>query len=270
MIQLALLSIPSPERNTIGIGPLEIHYYGIAIALGVIAAISLASRRFMQRGGDRKLMERAGIVAVGLGILGARLAYVSTHTAQFRGRWHEALYIWQGGLAFFGGLAGGAIGMLWVMGRARANTIDVLDSVAPAIPLAQAIGRWGNYFNQELFGRPTDLPWALEIDVANRPARYADFATFHPTFLYESLWNFGVVAALLLIERRFRVPKGGLFFLYLIGYGIGRFWLELLRVDTTYRLAGISRNGWVSVGVVLIGFLGFGILHRRQRLGVAV
>ena len=153
--------------------------------------------------------------------------------------------------------------MIWVMRREGASIPDVADSVAPAIPLAQAIGRWGNYFNQELYGRPTDLPWAVEID--NPVQEYLDFSTFHPTFLYESLLNLIVVGIILWVEKKFEPARGSLFLVYLTLYGVVRFLMELLRTDTTYRLAGLSRNGWISLLVAIGGTVGYVVMQRRVR-----
>ncbi len=257
-----LASIPSPDVNGFDIGPFRVNFYGVAIALGVIAAIWLATRRFEQRGGDPKTIERASIIAVVAGIVGARIGYVITHP-QARGSVGDALRIWDGGLAFFGGLLAGGIAMIWVMRREGARITDVADSVAPAIPLAQAIGRWGNYFNQELYGRPTNLPWAVEIAEENRVQEYLDSATFHPTFLYESLLNLIVVGIILWVEKRFKPAPGSLFTVYLVLYGIVRFSMELLRTDTMYRIAGISRNGWIALATALGGTIAYVVMQRR-------
>lgn len=259
---LWLASIPSPDVNGFDIGPLRVNFYGVAIALGVIAAIWLATRRFEQRGGDPKTIERASIIAVISGIIGARVGYVITHP-QARETVSDALRIWDGGLAFFGGLLAGGIAMIWVMRREGARIVDVADSVAPAIPLAQAIGRWGNYFNQELYGRPTDLPWAVEIAENHRVQEYLDSSTFHPTFLYESILNLIVVGLILWIEKRFKPAPGSLFTVYLVLYGIVRFLMELLRTDTDYRLAGISRNGWIALATAIGGTIAYVVMQRR-------
>lgn len=261
---LWVASIPSPETNGFDIGPLRVNFYGVAIALGVIAAIWLASRRFEQRGGNPKTIERASIIAVIAGIIGARIGYVITHP-QARNSVLDAFRVWDGGLAFFGGLLAGAIAMIWVMRQEGARIADVADSVAPAIPLAQAIGRWGNYFNQELYGRPSDLPWAVEISESNRVTEYLDSATFHPTFLYESLLNLVVVGVIIWVEKRYRPAPGSLFTVYLVLYGIVRFLMELMRTDTVYRLAGISRNGWISLLVAIGGTAGYVLMQRRVR-----
>ncbi|MDH3606887.1 MAG: prolipoprotein diacylglyceryl transferase [Acidimicrobiia bacterium] len=259
-------SIPSPDTNGFDIGPLTVNFYGVAIALGVIAAIWLATRRFEARGGDPKTLERASIIAVVVGILGARTGYVITHFDELS--FVDALRIWDGGLAFFGGLLAGGIAMIWVMRREGASIPDVADSVAPAVPLAQAIGRWGNYFNQELYGTPSDLPWAVEISEPNRiglPLEYVEFETFHPTFLYESLLNLVVVGLILWIEKRFRPAPGSLFAVYLVLYGIVRFLMELLRTDVQNEFLGIRNNGWIALLVATGGVVAYVVMQRRAR-----
>lgn len=250
---MILASIPSPSVNVLEIGPLDIHFYGILVGLGVIVGMMITERRYLRFGGDPKDVEKAAFWAVVIGFFGARMAYVSTHLSRFEGRWLHIFAIWEGGLAFFGGLTGGAIAAIWVMRRRGGNFPAFADAVAIGLPAAQAIGRFGNYFNQELFGTPTDLPWGLEIARRFRPAEYIDAETFHPTFLYEGLWNMGVIILLLNIEKRFRLKRGSMLLAYFVSYGVGRFLMELLRTDTTFRVFGISRNGWVSVAIVLGG-----------------
>jgi prolipoprotein diacylglyceryl transferase len=263
MSAASLASIPSPSSNKLEIGPLDLTFYGILIALGALAAIALAQRRWSQRGGDPELMQRIGVWSVAAGVVGARVAYLIPRLDRFEGRWIETLYIWEGGLAIFGGLIAGTLTGCLMARRAGVDLPDLLDAVAPAIPLAQAIGRWGNYFNQELFGRPTDLPWGLEIAPENRPPDLAEAELFHPTFLYESLWNFGVVTFLVFLDRRRILPKGHLFVAYLGLYGIGRFWIELLRVDTTFRLFGLSRNAMFALAVAVTAAVVL-VLRRRR------
>lgn len=259
-----LASIPSPSTNAIEIGPLTIHFYGILIALGVIVAVVVSRRRYQRFGGDGSMMERVGIWAVVIGFLGARAAYVVTHTGRFEDRPWAVLFLWEGGLALYGGLFFGAATVIYLMRRWDGDVFAAGDAVAVGIPLAQAIGRWGNYFNQELFGTPTDLPWGLAISPENRPPEYAGFETFHPTFLYESLWNALILVPLILwLERRGKLAKGASFFLYMVLYGTIRFLMELLRTDTTFRFLGLSRNGWVSLGAVLLGVAVFWWVQRR-------
>jgi prolipoprotein diacylglyceryl transferase len=249
-----LAFIPSPSRTGVHVGPLFFHFYGLAIAIGVLCAFWLARKRWQDLGRNPADIEVAGIWAVIAGFVGGRLGYVSTHTGSFAGRWVHVLFIWEGGLALYGGLTLGILTGVWVAWRRGLPVWLALDAAIPAIPLAQAFGRWGNYFNQELFGTPTRLPWALEISRDHRPARYVGFSTFHPTFLYESLWDLLIVGVLLWLSagrggRRLRT--GSLVLCYLGLYAFGRLLLELIRTDTTFRLLGLSRNGWVSLGVVV-------------------
>lgn len=249
------LSIPSPPINGFNVGPLRLTFYGICIAIGVALAWAMLRRRYVSGGGDAATVERIILWMVVIGFLGARLGYVVTHTGRFAGEWWKVIAIWEGGLAFFGGLTAGAATAVVLARRWGADLKLLTDAAAPAVPLAQVVGRWGNYFNQELFGTPTDLPWGLEIDPANRPPQYAQSETFHPTFLYESLGNLILVGAILWCERRFPALRGKLLALYLIGYGVLRFLMELLRTDTTFRFIGLSRNAWVSLGAIAVGLV---------------
>ena len=250
-----LASIPSPDQNTLSLGPLEIHFYGIAIALGVIAAVMVGRRRYAALGGNPDLMDQLGFWGVLVGILGGRLAYVSTHLDRFADRPWAVLFIWEGGLAIFGGLTLGFAFGYWFAKRIGIVMPAGLDAAIPGVPLAQALGRWGNYFNQELYGTPSTLPWAVEIDPAFRVAGYEQFATFHPTFLYESLLNLVLFGFLLWLGAQRRLREGSLFFVYLAGYGAIRFSVELLRTDTTFRILGLSRNNWVALFVFIGGLI---------------
>ena len=258
-------SIPSPPANTFDIGPLTIHFYGIMIGIGVLVAAIVTQRRYVRFGGDGTILDRVILWTVIIGFVGARLAYVSTHTARYQGRWYAVFFIWEGGLALFGGLTAGAITAVVMLRRNGGDPWVFADAAAIGLPLAQAIGRWGNYFNQELFGTPSTLPWAVEIDVQNRPAEYVEFETFHPTFLYESLWNVAVLVPVILwLERRHKLAKGSSIGLYMVLYGTIRYLTELIRTDTTFRFLGISRNGWVAFFVVLAGAA---LIVWRQRRG---
>jgi len=268
-MSLLLASIPSPESNTFSLGPLEVHFYGLFIALGAMLAVFIARRRYAARGGSIEVADGAAFWALVCGFLGARLAYASTHLDTFEGRPWAILFIWEGGLALFGGLTGGALGALFYLRRNDGDIPAFADSVAPALPLAQAIGRFGNYFNQELYGTPTTLPWALEIDPENRVEEYQDSATFHPTFLYESLYNLILVGAILFIDKRKILKRrGSLIFVYGIGYGFGRFLLELIRTDTTFRFLGLSRNAYVALFVMVAAAVLLFIYERRTPEGV--
>jgi prolipoprotein diacylglyceryl transferase len=255
MTPALLASIPSPPINDFHVGPLRVTFYGIFVMTGVVIAWLVTRNRFAARGGDPVVAERIVIRVVVWGFVGARLAYVSTHLYRFQSEWWKVIAVWEGGLALYGGLTAGAIAMYVYTKKWGASFPDFLDSAAPAVPFAQAMGRLGNYFNQELFGTPTSLPWGLEIDPANRPDQYKDFATFHPTFLYEALWNIGLAFFIIWIGNRYPALRGRLIGVYFLGYGFIRFLMELIRTDTTFRFLGLSRNAWVSIGVMLLGVI---------------
>ena len=247
---MVLTAIPAPPGNSIEVGPLQLRAYGLMIALGVVAAVAFAQRRWAARGGDPGDIAALAVWAVPAGLVGARIYHVVTDPQLFRGRWLQVFAVWEGGLGIPGGIAVGVV-VGAVVARRRGLPIPaLLDTVAPALALAQAIGRWGNWFNQELFGGPTTLPWGLRVDPSQRPEGYEQFGTFHPTFLYESLWNLTLVGVLLLAERRLRLWPGRLFVVYVAGYAAGRLWVEGLRIDPANRIAGVRVNEWVSLVVL--------------------
>jgi prolipoprotein diacylglyceryl transferase len=268
-------SIPSPSSGEIELGPVQVHAYGLMLLLGIIAATWLTGRRWTGRWafwrdprGD--LVFRVAMWGVLGGIVGARIYHVITSWSTVDEEWWEPFAVWEGGLGIWGGIAGGVLVGAWVVKRSGESVYAFMDAVAPGLLLAQAIGRWGNYFNQELFGKPTDLPWGLEIDIVNRPAEYQDPAvfadtTFHPTFLYESLWCLLGVGVLLLIDKRFFIRPPGLFCLYVVWYCIGRFGMELLRIDEAHEFLGLRLNAWVSIGVFVLAVLGFVWSQRREQ-----
>jgi prolipoprotein diacylglyceryl transferase len=249
-----LASLPSPPSKGISLGPLNLRLYGVMIALGVIAAVSLFGRRLEHhRLGTR---DDAGSIAtwsVFAGVLGARAYHVITDWSRFDDDLGAIPALWEGGLGIPGGLLAGIAVGAWQAKRRGIRPAVAVTFAMPAIALAQAIGRWGNWFNQELFGKPTNLPWALEIDERHLPDDYAPGTTFHPTFLYESLWNFALFAFLLWCQRRFRLAAGRLLGVYLIGYGAGRFWIEGLRIDPAHSGGGLRLNQWVALGAVIGG-----------------
>ena len=250
---LLLGSIPSPATGTLALGPLQISAYGLLIALGVVAATWLASRRLTAAGaGTSEDMQSIALWSVLGGVVGARLYHVVTDWDLFRDDLTRVPLIWKGGLGIPGGLLGGLAAGWFVVRRRGLDVALVLTAIAPAVPLAQSIGRWGNWWNQELFGRTTTLPWALEISEGNLPNGVAVGTTFHPTFLYESLWTLALCGALLLIDRYLRLPPGRLFAVYLAGYFAGRFWIEGLRIDRAHEIGGLRLNQWVSMAVVCL------------------
>jgi phosphatidylglycerol---prolipoprotein diacylglyceryl transferase len=258
-----LAYIPSPSSGQIRIGPVPLRAYGLCIALGVYAAVVITARRYRGRGGNPELITAIAVWAVPAGIVGARLYHVVTDYELYTHHWLNAFKIWDGGLGIWGGiLAGTAVGV-YVAHRSGADARLLMDCVAPALPVAQGIGRWGNYFNQELFGRPTRLPWALKIDVRHNLG-YPPGTTFHPTFLYESLWDLVIVAGLVLLaERHLKLRKGYLFAVYVAVYTFGRFWIESLRIDFAHKFLGLRLNDWTSI-VVFVVAAAFVIAGRRQ------
>jgi len=249
---LPLLSIPSPDSSTIELGPLSIHFYGLTLLAAIAAAVAIAGIRWTRRGGDWDLIFRVAVWGVASGIVGARLYHVLTSWNELPDEWWGAFAIWKGGLGVWGGIGLGVVVGAIVAKRSGADLAKLADCVAPALLVAQGIGRFGNWWNQELYGKPTDLPWGLEISPDNRtPIEYIDFDTFHPTFLYEALWCFAAAGALLLIERRFKIRPGGLFAIYVLVYSIGRFWIEMLRVDPSHEWGGVRLNVYVA-GLAII------------------
>ena len=249
----ALESLPSPPGNAVHIGPLQLRAYGLAIALGVLAAVWIAQRRWARRGGDPADISRLAVWSVLGGFIGARAYHIITDHQRFNGRWLHVFAVWEGGLGIPGGLAAGVLTGVFIARRRGLPVPQLLDVVAPAIPVAQAIGRLGNWFNQELFGRPTSLPWGLRISPDHRPPGFEHVATYHPTFLYEALWNLALAGFLVLYERRRpNARPGRLFALYVAGYALGRLWVEALRIDPASRIAGLRVNIWISIITLVI------------------
>ena len=255
-----LASIPSPSRSYISLGPLDIRAYGVAIGVSVLVALWITSGRWRRAIADRDDAYRArandlvgtiAVWAVPAGLLGARLYHVITDFDRYQDSLVDALKIWQGGLGIWGGISVGVLVAVWMLRRGGHSTGAMLDALAPALAVAQAIGRLGNWFNQELYGRPTDLPWGLEIDEAHRVAGYGLEETFHPTFAYEALWNLCLAVTLVWIIPKVlpRLRTGYLLAVYVLGYTVGRLWIELLRIDTANELWGVRINVWTSIVV---------------------
>ena len=256
-----LASIPSPSSGRLG----PLNMYGLMIALGVLAAIELARVRWRDRGGNPDDIYAIALWAVPAGLIGARLYHLATDWRSYEGRWGDAVKIWEGGLGIPGGIAAGVGVGVWIAYRRGIRLPTGLDAIIPGIPLAQAIGRLGNYWNQELFGRPTDLPWGLEIDGANRPLEYAEFQTFHPTFLYELLWSLALVGVLVAIDRRRVLRPGNILPLYIGGYFLGRLWVEALRIDDASIILGLRVNIWMSLLGIVGAALVLGVRGVRRR-----
>jgi len=242
----AFASIPSPSSNRLG----PLHMYGLMIALGVIAAVEMGRWRWKDRGGNPDDVYAIAFWAVPAGLVGARLYHVITDWNRLYsgGRWWpEAFKVWNGGLGIPGGAAVGIAVGVWVAHRRGWRLGVGLDALIPGIPLAQAIGRLGNWWNQELFGGPTSLPWGVRIDPKNRPVEYLTSSAFHPTFLYELLWNLALCYLLVRIDRTRRLRPGTLLPAYVGGYFLGRLWIEAMRVDTATEILGIRVNIWMSI-----------------------
>ena len=251
------------------LGSVPIRAYALAIILGVIAAVWVGERRWEARGGRNGQIGDVALWAVPAGLVGARVYHVITdHDLYFgsgKNPW-EAFAIWHGGLGIWGAIAGGAFGAWLACRHFGIRMLPLIDALAPGLLLAQAIGRWGNYFNQELMGRPTDKPWGLEIDLAHRPPGYEKFATFHPTFLYECLWNLGAMGVVLYLDRKLRLGFGRCFALYVMAYCLGRVWIEHLRIDTIELddVLGLRWGEWMSVGLFVAALVYFVVAGRRH------
>ena len=257
-------SIPSPSFNDLHLGPFTLHVYGVMYVFAVLASIVITRRRWRAEGGDPDLVYEVALWGFPAGLIGARIYFVITSWDQAPHTWWGPFAVWDGGLGIWGGILAGTLAGLWVLRRRHADVPRFLDAAAPALLVAQSIGRVGNYFNQELFGRPTTLPWGLEISPQHRPDGYAAFTTFHPTFLYEIVWNLSLAAALVWLGHHRRIHPGGLFALYVAGYSLFRIFEELLRVDPAHHLFGLRLNFFVA-GVLCAG--GLAAFARLQRGG---
>ncbi len=257
MNTVIIAALPSPSTNSIQIGALELRAYGLMIALGALLAVWISSRRYEAAGGDPAIVHRMATLAIPAGIVGARLYHVATDFNRFQDNWLEIPQLWKGGLGIWGAIAGGALVAWWTVHRDGGDVAAVFDATAVGIPVAQAVGRLGNWFNQELFGQPTNVPWGLEIQPNKRPMGHIDSQTFHPTFLYEALWNLGVAAFVAFaVPRLFpRLKKGYSWAVYVAGYTSGRLWIELLRIDDATKLFGARINVWTSLIVFVAAVL---------------
>ncbi|MBV9918908.1 MAG: prolipoprotein diacylglyceryl transferase [Solirubrobacterales bacterium] len=254
-------SIPSPSSNGLYIGPFFLHAYGIAYVFAVLAAILVTRRRWP----DPQLVNETALWGFPAGLIGGRIYFLITTPSQVPAHWWGPFAIWQGGLGIWGGIAGGVAGGLWVLHRRRVDIPAFMDAAAPGLLVAQAIGRIGNYFNQELFGKPTTLPWGLEIDPAHRPPGYAHYATFHPTFLYEIIWNLSLAGFLVWLGRTGRVRHPGLFALYVAGYSAFRMFEETLRIDYSNHILGLRLNFYIAALLCLGGLLWFAAIQTGWR-----
>ncbi len=261
--------IPSPSQSVWYLGPLPIRAYAVSIMIGIVAAVWITQRRWVARGGDADTVLEISFWAVPFGIIGGRIYHVITSPDAYfgvNGDPVRALYIWEGGLGIWGAVALGAVGA-WIGCRRQGVRFAVFaDSLAPALLVAQAIGRLGNWFNQELFGGPTTLPWGLRIDPASPtfPEGYPADTLFHPTFLYEMIWNLAGAALLVWLDRRYRLGHGRVFWLYVVIYTTGRLWIEMVRIDPAHTFLGLRLNVWTSVLVGVGALVAFVLVGRRH------
>ena len=250
-------SIPAPDVRDITLGPFEIRLYALCLLAGIAAAVWISMRRWRAVGGDPDLVLEVALWSVLAGLVGGRLYHDLTSWDEVGDEWYGPIAIWQGGLGIWGGVLFGVLTGAYVTHRRGASVLKMMDAAAPGILVAQGIGRLGNYFNQELFGGPSSLPWALEVDLQHRPEEYIDETTFHPTFLYEMLWNFGGAALIVWLGHRFRLRAPGVFCLYVMVYSLGRIFWEQLRVDPSKMFLGQRLNFYVALALFLGAIVAF-------------
>jgi prolipoprotein diacylglyceryl transferase len=263
--------IPSPSQNGFSIGPFFFHAYGIMYVIAVAAAIAIGRRRWAKEGGDPDLIYDVAKWGFPAGLLGGRIYFLITTPSQIPPHWWGPFAIWDGGLGIWGGIAGGVAGGLWVL-RRRLSKPDILrfmDAVTPGLLVAQSFGRVGNYFNQELFGKPSTLPWALKISPAHRPPGYLQYATFQPSFLYEIIWNLSLAGFLVWLGHHRKIRPPGLFALYVAGYSGYRIFEETIRIDYSVYILGMRLNFWVALIGTLAGLIWFVVIQRRGRASAA-
>ncbi|GEK21135.1 prolipoprotein diacylglyceryl transferase [Cellulomonas xylanilytica] len=267
MSALLPLAIPSPSTGVWHLGPFPLRAYAFAILLGIVAALWLTRRRWIERGGDPDTTLEIAFWAVPFGIVGGRIYHVITSPDAYFGVGGEpirALYIWEGGLGIWGAVAFGAVGA-WIGCRRQGVRLPPwADALAPGLLVAQAIGRLGNWFNQELFGSPTTLPWGLRIDAAHMPVGDPAGTLYHPTFLYEMVWNLAGAALLIWLDRKLQLGYGRVFLLYVVIYTSGRLWIEMLRIDPAHEFLGLRINVWTSIIVGLGALVAFIVVGRRH------
>ncbi len=261
------LHIPSPPVNGFHIGPAFIHLYGLMYVIGITLAILITQRRWRARGGDAGLVGDVAIWAVPAGIIGGRIYFDITTPQYIPHHWYGIFAVWDGGLGIWGGIALGALAGVWRVRRHGADAGAFADAVAPALLVAQAVGRVGNYFNKELFGGPTSLPWGLYVPPKFRPPGYLAYTTFHPTFLYELIFNLLLAAALVWLGHHRNIRAPGLFALYVTGYSAFRIFEESLRVDPSEHFLGLRLNMYVAVALTITGAVWF---WRTQGRGLEI
>jgi prolipoprotein diacylglyceryl transferase len=262
------MHIPSPSISGFHIGPVEIHFYALMYLVGIVLAIWITRRRWLAKGGDPDLVGDVAIWAVPAGIVGGRIYFDITTPMDIPHEWYGLFAVWSGGLGIWGGIALAAVVGAWRVRRAKASVAVFMDAVAPALLVAQAIGRVGNYFNKELFGKPTSLPWGLEIPLAYRPPGYTQYRTFQPSFLYELIFDLLLAAVLVWLGHHYRVKPPGLFALYVAGYSGYRIFEETIRIDSSEHILGMRLNFWIALIMCLIGLAWFVRSQRSKKHSV--
>jgi prolipoprotein diacylglyceryl transferase len=258
--------LPSPQFNGFHVGPLFVHMYGLMYVLAVAGAVLVTARRWQAKGGSRELVYEVALWGFPAGLIGGRLYFLATSWNEIPPHWWGPFAVWKGGLGIWGGIACGALAGIWRLRRHGANVPVFMDAAAPGLLVAQSFGRLGNYFNQELYGLPSRLPWALEISASHRTnlaLHYQHYATFEPTFLYEIVWNLLLAAGLVWLGHHRRVKPPGLFALYVAGYSLARIGEELLRIDPAHHILGMRLNFWVALALCLGGLAWFVRIQRR-------
>jgi prolipoprotein diacylglyceryl transferase len=258
------LHIPSPPDSGFHVGPAFIHVYGLMYVVGITLAVLITRRRWQAKGGDPALVADVATWAVPAGIIGARIYFDITTPADIPAHWWGVFAVWSGGLGVWGGIAAGAAAGVWRVRRAGGDVRVFMDAVAPALLVAQGIGRIGNYFNQELFGKPTHLPWGLEISYIHRPPGYRAFSTFQPTFLYELIFDLALAAALVWLGHHRSIRPPGLFALYVTGYSVFRIFEESLRIDSSEHFLGLRLNTYIATILAITGIVWFIVSQRRK------
>lgn len=257
-------SLPSPPINGFHLGPLDVHFYGLMYVVGITLAVIVAKRRWRAAGGDPALLEEIAYWCVPAGIIGGRIYFDVTTPSRMPHHWWGPVAVWDGGLGIWGGVVLAALVGWWRVHRHGLPVGPVMDAVAPTLLIAQGIGRIGNYFNQELFGGPTSLPWGLQIAPSHRPPGYGSYPTFHPTFLYELLFDFAWAGLLIWLGHHRRIRPPGLFALYVAGYSAYRIFEESLRIDYSEHFFGLRLNMFVAAGLTLTGVVWFVYTQRHR------
>jgi prolipoprotein diacylglyceryl transferase len=261
--RIPLSYIPSPSVNGFHLGPAFIHFYGLMYVVGITLAVIITRRRWQVLGGNPDLVGEVALWAVPAGIIGGRIYFDITTPSDIPHHWWGAFAVWSGGLGIWGGVAAGAAAGIWRVRRSGASAGQFANAVAPALLVAQAIGRIGNYFNQELFGKPSGLPWALQISLSHRPSGYLGYTTFQPTFLYEMIFDLALAAGLVWLGHHRQIRPWGLFALYIAGYSAFRIFEESLRIDSSVHFLGLRLNFYVAVVLTLAGLAWFARVQRQ-------